>query len=298
MSRNGNLFVPLGGFGRNINHDPRSWAYRAARKAVAPGAAGVVPKDVGYEIHIAPLNQGNLGRCVPTAGTAMLATDPFWDTLSKELRAMLTVPALAEEFAVQAYRDVTRLDPFSGAWEPDDTGSDGLSLWKLFQARGYVNGSEHVMGIEDAHAALQGTAEQPGRPFPIGIPWLSEMFQPGADGVVKVNGTMQGGHEVLVYRYELARDLWWIRNSWGRSWGHNGDFAIDTPGYLKLMSMQADGTPMVPLTAPPPEPTPQPSLRLDRLDIWAERVDRFPKGKPIYEKLAAADWKAGREALR
>lgn len=293
MSLAGNLYVPLGGWGRNINHDPRSPAYRVAR---AVGA--VTPKDAGHDIHIAPMDQGNLGSCVPHAGTAMLATDPFWDTLDKSFKDELSDPVKAEALAQQFYREVTAADPYPGAWEPDDTGSDGLSLAKVFQTQGLNNGYEHVMGIDDAHITLQGTDTVPGRPYPIGISWLSGMDTPGKDGVCKVTGRSRGGHEVLVYRYDLARDLWWIRNSWSKDWGLKGDFAISTDGYLKLMSLQADGTPMTPLTAPAPQPAPAPSLRLDRLDIWAKRVTQFPKGKTAYERLAAQDWVEGRSALQ
>jgi hypothetical protein len=288
MALNGNLFVPLGGWGRNINHDPASVAYRAARRGA------VTPKDVGHEIHIAPMDQGNLGSCVPHAGTAMLATDPFWDTLDADLKAQLQNPANAEGYAVQAYREVTALDPYPGQWEPDDTGSDGLSLWKLLRARGLVGGSEHVMSIDDAHVLIQKA------PYPIGISWLSGMDTPGTDGVCKVTGRSRGGHEVLVYRYDLVRDLWWIRNSWSADWGLRGDFAIDTPGYLKLMSLQADGTGMTPTTAPTPQPVdPVPPVDTNpfpfvELDIWSHRALN-KHGAPAYERIAAQayeDWKA------
>lgn len=284
MSLNGNLFVPLGGWGRNINHDPTSKAYRASRAGEV-----ALPTSVTHDVRIAVMDQGNLGSCVPHAGTELLTTDPFWDTLDKAVQKQLMDPTAAEAFAQQAYRDVTRLDPYPGQWEPDDTGSDGLSLWKLFRQRGYVGGSEHVMSIDDAHVLIQKTA------YPIGISWLSGMDSPGRDGVVKVTGTVRGGHEILLYAYDAARDLWWCRNHWSKDWGLNGNFAFDTPGYQKLMDMQGDGTGMTPLTAPDPQPvTPDNYLRTDRLDLWASKCKPW---WPRYERDAAADWKEGRSAL-
>jgi len=267
MTRNGNLFVPLAGHGRNINHDPKSRAYRASRAGEV-----ALPKTVMWEPRIQPLDQGSLGRCVPTAGTAMLACDPFWDTLDKGLQRQLSVPVTAELFAVQAYRDVTALDPFLGTWEPDDTGSDGLSLWKLYRARGYVGGSEHVMNIDDAHVAIQKG------PYPIGISLLADMERPNAVGVVSVSGANRGGHEVLLYGYDAARDLWWCRNSWGRDWGFYGDFAFDTPGYQKLMRMQADGVVMTPTNLPTPQPIaptdPLDTFPYEEMDSWLMKVSR------------------------
>lgn len=269
-----NLFVPLGGYGRNINHDPASRAYRAAR-----ARASVQPRDVGWEVHIAPLDQGNLGRCVPTSATAMLATDPFWDTLDVALRRTLGTPATAEQYAIQAYRDVTRIDPFRGSWEPDDTGSDGLSIWKLWRDRGLVGGAEHIMSLDDAHAAIQQ------RPFLIGTTWLEGMSAPGADGVVRASGRSLGGHEFLCYRYDLDRDLWWCRNSWSRQWGLDGDFAFDSNTYLQLMGMQADGTSMVPTTLPAPQPVGPGPFPFEVMDTWAGKC-RFWWAK--YEKEAVS----------
>lgn len=284
MSLQGNLFVPLGGWGRNINHDPMSRLYKGARKA-----RSVTPKDVGYEIHILPMDQGNLGSCVPHAGTAMLASDPFWDTLDKELQQQLRNVANAEGFAVQAYREVTALDPYPGTWEPDDTGSDGLSLWKLWRQRGYVGGSEHVMSIDDAHVLIQKG------PYPIGISWLADMDSPGTDGVVKVGGRSRGGHEILLYRYDLGCDLWWCRNSWGTGWGKGGDFAFDTPGYQRLMDLQADGTGMARLDEPAPEPVvpDDEGFPFTVMDIWSHRALRR-RTAPQYERIAAQAYETWR----
>jgi hypothetical protein len=264
--------------GRNLNHDARSAAYRMPATAT--------PKDVGWDIHIAPMDQGNLGSCVPHAGTAMLATDPFWNTLDADLQRTLSDPQKAEAYALQTYRDVTRIDPYDGAWEPQDTGSDGLSLAKLLQQRGLNNGYQHVTDIPSAHAAIQAG------PYPIGISWLTGMDQPGKDGVVKVTGSSRGGHEILLYRYDLTRDLWWCRNSWSDQFGLRGDFAFDTPGYQKLIGMQADGTPMTPITQPPP--TPQPAgtsvtFTADQrtaLDDWAAAPHLWRKAT-----AAAKAWK-------
>lgn len=288
MSINGNLYVPLGGWGRNINHDPRSKAYKAARYGTT------TPKDVTWEIHIPPMDQGNLGSCVPHAGTAMLATDPFWGELGADIQKQLSSPAQAELYALQLYRDVTRADPYPGAWEPTDTGSDGLSLAKVLQSRGLNNGYEHVMSIDDAHAAIQKG------PYPIGISFLANMETPGKDGVVSVSGRTLGGHEILVYRYDLTRDLWWCRNSWSADWGLKGDFAFDTPGYQKLISLQADGTPMTPVSSPAPEPVdPTPAPVNPLADFPVTEFDNFAKRKagwwPRYEYLAAWSWEQFKE---
>lgn len=271
--------VPGRRLGRNINHDPASLAYRVR-------AVEVTPRSVQWARFGKIMDQGDLGRCVPTAGTGLLQCDPYFPTLSPVLQKALQDPHLAEVYAIQAYREVTALDPFDGAWEPDDTGSDGLSLAKLWKARGLNNGYEHVTNVMEAHAAIQK------RPFIIGTVWLSGMDQPRTDGTVVVSGTNRGGHEYLCREYDLGRDLWWFDNSWTESWGLHGRFAMDTPGLMKLLAMQGDITSMVPVTAPAPQPEPAPApvageLPVRELDSWAKKRRAWWSK---YEKDAADAW--------
>ena len=274
-----------GRLGRNINHDARSLRYLVA----APGAK-VTPRSVAWERHGPILDQGNLGSCVPNAATGLLMTLGFWQTMGAGLQKVLSDADLAEQFAVQAYRDVTRADPFEGSWEPDDTGSDGLSIAKLFQGRGLNNGYQHITSVEGAHAAIQKGA------FIAGTSWLADMDNPGVDGVVKVSGVSRGGHEYLCREYDLARDLWWFDNSWGLSFGLNGRFAYDTPGLVKLLGMQGDATSMVPVSRPAPVPTPQPNDgNLAVLDKWAGKMSWW---WPKYEKDAVAAYKRLKETMK
>lgn len=277
------VVVPGRRLGRNVNHDPRSVAFRV-------GARAVTPKSVRWERHGPILDQGNLGSCVANAGTAMLMCDPFWSTLDKQLQKVLSDAQTAEQYAVQTYREVTRIDPFPGSWEPDDTGSDGLSLGKLFKSRGLAAGYEHVMSLDDAHAAIQKG------PYPVGVSWLSNMDQPSSEGIVNVSGSSRGGHEILVTEYDASRDLWWLDNSWSEAFGKNGRFAISSEGYQKLMKLQADGTPMTPSSQPAPEPKPVADVPVNftadqfhTLDKWAGKVRSW---WPVYGRAASKAWVA------
>jgi hypothetical protein len=120
--------------GRHVRHDTRSAAYGVAEM---PRAA---IRSVEWERHIPILDQGQIGSCVPNNAPEFLGTDalgytgvtsveiPKPDTKG-EFAAGVTW-TLDEDFALQMYRLVTRLDPYPGQWEPDDTGSDGLTLAK------------------------------------------------------------------------------------------------------------------------------------------------------------------------
>lgn len=230
-------------FGRNILHDPKSVPYRIGRTAA--------PKDVEWDIFIPILNQKAIGKCVAETGAELLGSEVFWKTLPRDLQlALSTSVDTAEVWTLDLYRELTRSDPFPGFFEPDDTGSNGLTLGKVLKKRGLVSGYQHAMSVGEAEVAIQAG------PFAIGTIWLSGMEKPRPDGTVRVEGTPLGGHEYLCFKRDAARDLWWFRNHWTKSWGKNGTFAYDTPGLQRLMDMQGDITVMVPVTKPAPTPVP------------------------------------------
>lgn len=233
------------GFGRNINHDPESLRYRVGRTAE--------PKTVSWEIFAPILNQAKIGKCVAETGAEYLASEIFWPLLPDEIKQTLSTSVdTAEDWTSALYRELTRDDTFPGEWEPDDTGSDGLTLGKVLTKRKLINGYRHVTTIGEAEASIQDG------PFAIGTVWLSGMETPRRDGTVLVQGNPLGGHEYLCFGRDAGRDLWWMRNHWTREWGKDGTFAYDTPGLQRLMSMQGDITVFVPLNAPKPEPAPVP----------------------------------------
>src|SRR3954464_6579737 len=101
--------------GPHVHHDSLSRLYpvRAAER--------VVLTDVQHVRHVPVFDQGQLGDCVANAGVGCMGTGLFHATVG-------AWPYSFDNPGIQqAYRDVTRADPYAGAWEPDDTGSDGLS---------------------------------------------------------------------------------------------------------------------------------------------------------------------------
>jgi hypothetical protein len=233
------------GYGRNINHDPRSIPYRLGATAK--------PQDVEWDIFIPILNQGQIGKCVAESGAEMLGSEIFWNTLTPELKATISTSVdTAEDWTSALYRELTRDDTFPGSWEPDDTGSDGLTLGKVLKKRGQISGYRHVMSVGESEAAIQGG------PFTIGTVWLSGMENTRPDGTVQVKGTTMGGHQYVCFKRDAGRDLWWFRNHWTEGWGLKGTFAYDTPGLQRLMSMQGDITTFVPADQPAPQPAPGP----------------------------------------
>ncbi len=61
-------------------------------------------------------------------------------------------------------------------------------------------------------------------PVVLGIDWYDGMCEPDPDGIVRPTGGIVGGHCVLWYGVDDRYA--YLRNSWGDSWGRDGDCLI------------------------------------------------------------------------
>jgi hypothetical protein len=237
------VVVPDQRLGRNINHDLRSGAY------LVPETSD--PATVRWERRVGPFDQGNLGSCTIQALLGLLATDPFWDTLPKEMQTALGRQDVQTALAQPLYREETRLDPFAGAWEPDDTGSDGLSSAKTGRNHGWISGYQHATSVAAAHNAIKTG------PFMSGLLWMNGMDNPTSEGVVHATGYVRGGHEWEFAGYNASTGLWECWQSWG-DWAKGGVFYLPDEDYDALLAQQGDATALVPTSKPAPTPTPTP----------------------------------------
>lgn len=275
---------PRPGLGRIQHHDPRNLNYA---HSVLPKSA---IKSVTWARHTPILDQGSIGSCTGNALTGALGTDSAGRTAT----AQVTVKAdsknifkastytLDENFAVMAYELNTRLDDIKGQYKPDDTGSSGPACGKTAQALGLASGYTHAFSYDALRSALQAG------PVLIGIPWYNSMFDPQADGQIAVDKTsgLAGGHELMIREYDAVKDVAWVDNSWGLSWGVNGR------GYFKgadLRALLADGGDVTVLTfvkdpvpTPPSPPAPSPAPGLDpRLVQVAMLMDEWAKDNNV-----------------
>jgi hypothetical protein len=254
------VIIPDHRLGRHINHDPQSLAYKVTPRGT--------PTSVKWARHVGPFDQGNLGSCTIQSLLGVLASDPFWSTLPKDLQTALGRSDIQTSLAQPLYREETRLDPFKGAWEPDDTGSDGLSAAKTGKNHGWINGYLHITSLDAAWTGIKDG------PFITGVMWMSGMDYPDSEGIVHATGSVRGGHEFEVAEYDASRGLWGCWNSWTASWGKGGKFYIPDEDYQTLLKMQGDATTFVPVTAPAPTPDPTPTptptaFPFAQVDPWA-----------------------------
>lgn len=230
--------------GRHVLHDSRSLNFQ-----VEPVDASVL-RSIRHTSRIPVLNQGNIGSCTGNAATAVLGTDPFWqtDVVGQVLSA--TDADLDERYAVSVYGEATTLDPYPGAYPPTDTGSDGLSVAKVLLKRGKIAGYQHATSLAAALTALNKQA------VITGTVWKGDMFKPDSEGRIKCTGSVEGGHEYKLDELDVERRRIWIQNSWGTSWGLGGRAWMTWDDFGGLLAQRGDVTVFTPVTQPAPTPTP------------------------------------------
>jgi hypothetical protein len=229
--------------GRHVRHDPRSWNY--AFTAVDVNTLS----SKRHQSQIPTLDQGQLGSCTGNASTKCLSYDPFWGT--PEVQKVLGMDEKADEdYAVSVYSDATKIDDYPGAYPPQDTGSDGLSVAKVLKTRGLISGYQHAFSLE---ALLTALAKQP---VIVGTRWHQDMFNPGTDGRLKITGDVAGGHEYCLDEIDVDNKRVWLQNSWGETWGKKGRAYLIWDDMKTLLAASGDCTIFAPLGSPPPPPPP------------------------------------------
>ena len=59
-------------------------------------------------------------------------------------------------------------------------------------------------------------------PVVVGTNWYYNMFFPDRNGVIKISGGLMGGHAYEINGVDTTKQLFRIKNSWGRRWGIQG----------------------------------------------------------------------------
>jgi hypothetical protein len=211
--------------GRHVEHDPRSaaHAYEAVVSATEP------LRDADWPRRSPILYQGNLGSCTGNAEAGWIATDNDHRAGSADVD---------ETLAVSLYERATELDPWPGAYPPDDTGSSGNAVAKAAREAGECAGWRWAFSLTGLLRGLNHGGVL------IGIPWLYSMDDPAPDGLLTVDFSsgVRGGHELLLRQSDRKGKAVGGDNSWGSSWGYQGSFRLRDADLAALLAHQGDCT--------------------------------------------------------
>jgi hypothetical protein len=200
---------PLGA--RLDGKDERSRAFRA------PLAAEI---HTVRHTHYGPVLRQWVGSCTGHSAAQNLNSKPLHQPRT---------PYKTDGHAMDIYKLATTLDPWSGQYPPEDTGSSVLAAAKAAQRLGYIGGYQWAFGYNQLLAALML------QPVVVGTVWYDRMFNLGRYGFLNVSGSVAGGHAYLIIGYAAHDRYFTILNSWGVDWGRKGRARIKAADMRRLI---------------------------------------------------------------
>lgn len=213
---------------RRPSRDPRSRAFPFRAPGKLPRARTWTPGPV--------LDQGNVGMCTGAGWAGAL-------TALKGLGRPAKVRAGRIEFARALYTLNTTLDTIAGSYPNTDTGSTVLAGAKACGMLGLVGSYTWCHTAVDVRAAILTTG-----PVVLGVDWFQSMFTPDRHGylVVDPSSGLAGGHCLFAFATHTDGTIT-LRNSWGDTWGDEGNVLI-TPADLDVL-LDRQGEACVPVVA-------------------------------------------------
>jgi hypothetical protein len=193
----------LPGLGRRFAPDDRDRTYPMRAHLPPPTA---LPSSRSWRIGPV-LDQGATGTCVGHAWRDWLSAAPVMDDPT------------AGPSAFDIYDAAIKLDE----WADNDIdpqrqfGTSVRAAAKVIQGLGHLSSYVWAASAEEARDFVLGKG-----PAVLGVNWYSEMFNPDTSGLIRVAGTLAGGHALLAVGYSTKRGAFRLMNSWGRAWADQG----------------------------------------------------------------------------
>jgi hypothetical protein len=201
-------------FDRRVSFDERSRDY-----PIRALVLGLAPRSYTWTCGV-HLDQGSEGACAGFAVSQEAAARP------------VVVPGITDAVALAVYHRAQQLDEWPGE---NYEGTSVLGAIKAGTERGWYGEYRWAFGESDLALAVGWKG-----PAVLGINWYDGMMDPDSKGVLHVAGQMVGGHAILCNGYNVAKKLYRVHNSWGSSWGINGEAFISMADMARLLSEQGE----------------------------------------------------------
>lgn len=154
------------------------------------------------------LDQGNVGACVGFTGANWLGAYPLYNKVGNQT-------------GLDLYAECKKIDGM-----PNVEGTYDRALAKVLVAQGRLERYLWAQTIEELRTWVQTVG-----PVMVGTNWYDSMFRPTSQALLWPVGTVVGGHEYLIRGFQMMKftgytkpqPAYRMRNSWGKSWGDNGE---------------------------------------------------------------------------
>lgn len=167
-------------------------------------------------------DQGESPQCVAYASLHWLADGPVTQHAGPSPVVDPTV----------LYHECQLLDEIPGI-NYDGTTTRGAA--KAMEARGYLESYHWGHTLDDVVQCLLELG-----PVLIGTNWYSGMMEPDEAGIIRVIGPVLGGHETVLNGVNTHAELVRGKNSWGRSWGHGGNYYLRFADLARLLEEEGE----------------------------------------------------------
>lgn len=166
------------------------------------------------------LDQGREGACVGFGWTHEAGARP------------VVIPNLTNAIARKVYKLAQKYDEWPG---DNYEGSSVLGGAKASQKMGWLTEYRWAFGENDLAMAVGYYG-----PAVLGLNWYEGMNEPDKNGIIRPTGDMLGGHCILCNSINIKKQLYRLHNSWGTSWGINGDCFISFADMEKLLKQEGE----------------------------------------------------------
>lgn len=126
------------------------------------------------------------------------------------------------------YHQAQTVDEWPGE---DYEGTSVRAGAKALQSMGFIQSYLWAWDVDTVANAVLTTG-----PVVVGTNWYDDMFSPNSSGLIKLGGTIAGGHAYLLNGVNMTKKLFRIKNSWGRDWGKNGHAYISFSDMGRLIA--------------------------------------------------------------
>jgi hypothetical protein len=166
------------------------------------------------------LDQGREGACTGFGAAHVLSMSP---------EAKVMTNAHGQRF----YKGAQRYDEWPGE------NYEGSSVWGVMK---YLNKETGFVGAYWWAETLAEMVHAVGYygPVEMGCNWYSGMMNTHADGYVKAQGSVVGGHAFALGGVDIRENCFRLDNSWGPGWGARGSAKLSFADAEKLLAAQGE----------------------------------------------------------
>lgn len=166
-------------------------------------------------------DQGSTSHCVAYSWLHLVEDGPVIQNADAGRAKPLILPE-------KLYTESQKRDPWSGE---NYAGTSVRAAAKILKDLGIIKEYRWAQSVTDVINTVMTVG-----PMVVGTKWKTGMNTPSSDGIMRVTGRDMGGHAYVINGVNLDKELFRVKNSWGKQWGKQGYAFIKISDFEKLLN--------------------------------------------------------------